>query len=302
MNLESAPGPGHEVIPISFPHSTAVAGINLAAFHLLGDRSGLPVEKISPQQLQPALFADYRDLSKLRYDFPLILLDDDQGPEWIRSLADIIDASLREVAPDGIESEGIRRQVLNLEQEIRNLVSQDQKGPLSLLWQKAQRKLLSRVSKTIRSTVDDNLAKAYAELGPDGEVIDCDAELPGRLITHAWNQSQRIKSMQLRSQIDRLMQKLSDILRIDHLNSGVARDAGHLESSMGTGDNNVFDFQAMARILKSAPIGDPLPEKRRLRIKEAISVFQSQSFVTNNGVKDLFSFTFENINTTRMPC
>ncbi|MCH7880489.1 MAG: hypothetical protein IIB69_02720 [Proteobacteria bacterium] len=294
MNQESAPGPGNEVIPISFPCPTAVTSINLAAFHLLGDRSGLPVEKISPQQLRPALFADYRDLSKLRYDFPLILLNDDQGLAWIRSLADIIDASLREVAPEGIESEGIRRQVLNLEQEIRNLVSQGQKGPLSLLWQKARRKLLSGVSKTIRSSVEDNLAKAYAELGLDGEVIDCDAELPGRLITHAWNQSQRIKSMQLGSQIDRLKQKLSDILRIDHLHSSVARNAGHLESSMGTGDNNVFDFQAMANILKSAPVGDPLPEKRQLRIKEAISVFQSQNFVTNSGVNNSFGFNFEN--------
>ncbi len=294
MNLESAIGSGNEEIPISFPRSTATPKINLAAFYLLGDRSGLPAEKISQQQLRPALFADYRDLSRLRYDFPLILVADDQGHEWIRSLTDAIDASLQEVAPEGINSEGIRRQILSQEQEIRNLVNQGGNGSLSLLWKEARLKLLSGTSKPLRSTMDSNLAKAYAELGVDGDIIDCDTQLPGRLITHAWNQSQRIKSVQLRTKIDRLMQRLSDILRIDYLRSGKAREAGNLESSVGSGDRSVFDFQAMARILKSAPVGEPLPEKRQLRIKEAISVFQSQSFVTANGDNNSFGFTFEN--------
>ena len=173
-------------------------------------------------------------------------------------------------------------------------MSQGVNGSLSSLWEEAGLKLNLASSETMRPTLSENLAKAYAELGFDGDVIDCNADLPRRLFTHAWKQSQRAKSMQLRSQIDSLTQKLSDILHIDYLRSSEARDAGHLERSVGTGDKGEFDFQAMARILKSAPVGEPLPEKRSLRIKEAIDVLKSQRFVTNSGSNDAFSFVFDN--------
>ncbi|MGF1761227.1 ferredoxin [Photobacterium sagamiensis] len=278
----------------SLPRATEVPSINLVAFYQLGDRSELPVDKNSFQLLRPALFANYHDLSRLRYDFPLILVNDNQGQEWASSLADTIDASLQKVAPRGIKGEELRRQVLNQEQEIRDLVSQGLNGSMSSLWEEARLKLQLAVSETMRSTLDENLGKAHAELDFDGEIIDCDAELPRRLFTHAWAQSQQVKSMQLRSRIDYLMQKLSDILRIDYLRSSEARDPGHLERSVGTGNKVDFDFQAMARILKSAPVGEPLSEKRVLRIREAIAVFQSQRFVTTAGGNDSFSFAFEN--------
>jgi len=105
---------------------------NLAAFYLLGDRSGLPEEQAGSKQFRPALFAGYRDLSRLRYDFPLILgADPDQ--EWVRSLADTIDFALRKAAPQGIEGEETRRQVLSLEQEIRNLSPQANGIPVPVM-------------------------------------------------------------------------------------------------------------------------------------------------------------------------
>ncbi|PSW07519.1 ferredoxin [Photobacterium lipolyticum] len=281
------------LVTASLPRATAVPSINLVAFYQLGDCTGLPVERNCFQLLRPALFANYHDLSRLRYDFPLILVHDNQGQEWVRSLADTIDGSLQKVAPRGIKGEERRRQVLNQEQEIRNLVSQGLNGSLSSLWEGARLKLQLEVSETMRSTLGENLAKAHAELDFDGEIIDCDAEFPKRVFTHGWEQSQRVKSMQLCSRIDYLMQKLSDILRIDYLRSSEARDAGHLERSVGTGDKVEFDFQAMARILKSAPVGEPLPKKRSLRIREAMAVFKSQRFVTNSGGKNSFSFAFE---------
>jgi len=142
----------------------------------------------------------------------------------------------------------------------------------------------------------ENLDTAYRELGFDGEVIDCDAHLPSRLIRHAWHQAQRIKATQLHSRIDCLVHKLSDILRADYMHSGKARGARHLESSLGTGDHMVFDFHAMARILKSVPVGRPLPKKRQQRINEAISVLKSQEFVAANGAETQFGFAYDDCN------
>jgi len=132
------------------------AASTLTAFHLIGDRSGLPAEKTGRKQLRPALFAAYRDLSQLRYDFPMILVDGDPGFEWIKSLADTIDATLHEIAPQGIEGEQSRRQLLSLEQEIRNLVAQGQTGALSVLWDRATCKLLSGVDEPMAGALRKN--------------------------------------------------------------------------------------------------------------------------------------------------
>ena len=268
------------------------AASNLAAFYLIGDRSALPVEETGRKHLRPALFADYRDLSKLRYDFPLILAGENKNHEWVRSLADAIDATLQDIVPQGIEGEETRRQALSLEQEIRILVARGQRGALSLFWERATNKLLFELNDAEAGTLRDNLTRVRSGLGFDGEIIDCDKQLPARFIRHAWHQEQRAKAMQLGTRIDYLVRKLSDILRADYIRSPKARDAVHLKGSLGAGDQDVFDFQAMARILESAPVGQPLSAKRLRRIRKTISELESQDFVVASGAETRYRFTF----------
>ena len=66
---------------------------------------------------------------------------------------------------------------------------------------------------------------------------------------------------------------------------------------MGSDNQSVFDFQAMARILRTAPVAQALPEPRRARIRDAIAVLRSQHFVTAPGGRpgetgDSYRFTF----------
>jgi hypothetical protein len=269
---------------------------NLAAFHLVGDRSGLPAEEASGRKLRPALFANYRDLSRLRYDFPLILGNEqttEDKQRWACSLTDLINFTLQKIAPRGLEGEETRRQVLSLEQEIRNLVASGQDSTLSRLWEEAAATLLSQSSEIVASSLNEHFVSAQRALDLDGEVLDCDTRLSGRLIKHAWQQSQQFKTNHLRTRIIRLAQKLKDILRVGYMHSDEARDAGHLESSLGKGDQAVFDFQAMARVLKSAPVGPALPENRQKRLQETISTLESQGFVAINTAHEIFNFIFE---------
>jgi len=269
------------------------AALSLAAFYLVGDRSGLSTEQNRSNTLRPALFANYRDLSRLRYDYPLVLVDDEQGGQGLRSLTDCIDTILRKIAPQGIGGEEIRRQTLSLEQEIRNLVARGEKGSLSSLWEMATQTLLFEANEAVGGALQQNLAKVQGEMGPDGEIVGCTAELPVKLFKHTWQQSQQNKVIQLRSRIDRLIQKLSDILRVNDLHSREARDATHLERALGAGDPNIFDFKAMARILKSAPVGDQLPAMRQQRIKTAMAVLESQEFITTGDTLSHSSFIYE---------
>jgi len=48
-------------------------------FHLTGRPPAAPLQAISKLGLRPAMLARYRDLSRLRYDFPLVLIQPAAG-------------------------------------------------------------------------------------------------------------------------------------------------------------------------------------------------------------------------------
>ena len=284
----------------------------LAAFHLIGERPRGEPGKAARAGLRPAAFGAYRDLSKIRYDCPLVLLSSvpdgeseenngaGDGRDFVKSLSDISDEILQEIAPRGIAGEQIRRQVLGLEQEIRSLVAAGRKGSLSRLWDVARRNMMSGADKDTRKALGANLEKARGALRYDGETLECDQHLPLRLVRRAWAVSQHLKERRLGARIEQLAQKLSDILQVDFLHSDKARGARHLERSVGSADQKVFDFKAMSDILSSAPIGGPLPENRQRRIRAAISALESQRFAsTTNGIgrkrrdKAAFAFAFD---------
>lgn len=251
--------------------------------------------------LQPALFGAYRNLSKLRYDYPLVLIDDASGGDFVKSLKDITDGLLQEIAPHGIAGEKLRQQVLSLEQEIRELVAGGRKGSLLKLWNAAQRKVISRTDKAARKALRNNLLRARNSLGCDGALVDCDAEFPARFMTHVWAVSQQAKKGRLRARVEELAQKLSNILRVDFMHSEEARGAENLKRSMGSADQTMFDFQTMSRILRTVPAGGPLPGKRRKRINAALSVLKSHKFVmqTNKPGREVrqkaaLKFVFDN--------
>jgi hypothetical protein len=249
----------------------------LAAFYLVGDRSQIRAEEAGLPGLVPALFSQYRDLSRIRHDFPVVLIDPPATAGWIKSLTDTFDDLLQELAPPGTAGEAMRRQVLALEQGIRDRIAEGQSGSLSGLWEAAQQQLTD--GQTENDALIANLRQAREALSFDGEVVDCQDDLSAKLVTRAWHESEAIKAERLRYRMARLAQKLSDILQVDYMHSGDARAAGSLESAMGSDNQSVFDFQAMAQILRTAPAAQPLPEERRERIRSAIDVIQSQQFI-----------------------
>ena len=92
------------------------------AFFLTGRRPSEHLDAINGLGLRPALFAGYRELTHLRYDFPLVLVTGRTDNLFVQSLSGLIDSALGTVAR-GSDGERIRKHVLGLEQEIRALVA-----------------------------------------------------------------------------------------------------------------------------------------------------------------------------------
>ena len=78
----------------------------LVRFHLTGESNG-DTRREQPG-LRSALLAPYRDLSELRYDYPLVLIERDADGVFVRSLSSVVNSVLEEIAPAGAEGERVR--------------------------------------------------------------------------------------------------------------------------------------------------------------------------------------------------
>jgi len=237
-------------------------------------RHGPAVEPVAPLHLRPALLAPYADLTRLRYDFPLVLVDAVDAGDAVRSLTSIVDALLREMAPRGLEGERLRRHVLRLERAIRVMVAGGERGLLSALWTRAA----SNLARAEDASAEQVLLHVAAKLPVDGQVVDCDPALVRRLFDHLWDVEYARKRRAFRQTVDRLVVRLSDILRASFLNSDAGREPKSLQAALGGTHRELFDFDVMSRLVTRGRTGGELPDVRRARIERTLAVLRQQRF------------------------
>lgn len=244
------------------------------AFHLAGARTHGAVEPIDDRGLRPALLAPYRDLTALRYDYPLVLVHD-QPARCVRSLTELVDELLRRAAPRGPDGESRRRDVLRVEREVRARLAAGATGTLAERWAAA----------AARCGVD------VPALEVDGELLDCGRGTARKLIAHVWRAAQQVKVQQFRALTSRLVLRLEEILRADFLGSAAGRTEGQLRASFGGADGAGFDFGAMSRILTRSA-ATPSAPARLERVRAALAVIQGQTLFAgaNGATADGYAF------------
>jgi len=261
-------------------------------FHMTGKPAGDGLHPIGADGLRPALLAPYRDLTRLRYDFPVVLGDDLTQPAFVASLSELTGRVLAEIAPRGIEGERMRRNVLRLEREIRALLADGASGSLSQLWVQAAQ----RIGAEAVVDIEPLLAIGAGALPADGELVDCNDRLPPRFVRQAWASVQAEKTRSFRVLVDHLVRKLSDILRAAFIRSAAGQQPAALRSAVGALHADSFDFDAMSRlVIRNAPQHD-LPATRRLRIDWALATLRGQRFYPDpayrGGERTEFNFEF----------
>jgi ferredoxin len=247
---------------------------DLLAFHMTGKRHGGGLHAIESLDLRPALLAPYRDLSRLRYDFPVVLVEQPTPDDYVRSLSSVVNEVLRNVAPRGIEGERLRKHGLELEREIRVLLGEGANWTLSELWAMAAARLGNREGEALEQV----LVHAAGTLNFDGELADCTAGTPAAFITHAWQAAQNEKAARFRAELSRLTLKLSDILRAAFVHSKAGAQPEALAASLGAPHRDTFDFAVMSRLVGKVSARNELPASRRQRIERALEVLKSQRF------------------------
>lgn len=212
------------------------------AFFLTGRRAG---EASAGPALRPALLAAYRDLTQLRYDFPLVLRANPKDGPVFEPLSALTDRR--------IEGGAEREQALRVERELRT--------------QAAAAKI-------------------------DGELVDCDAAMPARLLAHVWRAMQEQKAEVFRRSVERLIVNLDDILRADRANSAEGRSAASLKASFGDLHDQAFDFDSMSQYLGTVSVQTALSDSRRGRIGSTLADLRAQRFYATGGAEAL-AFRFQ---------
>ena len=245
-------------------------------FFLTGSRPAGHLDAVDGLGLRPALLAGYRELPELRYDFPLVLVANRPEGPLVQSLSGVVDEAIA-AAATGSHADRIRQHGLRIERDLRALAASGATGPLLSLWDGAAEWLV----RSGEPQFDDSRQRIRAAMTVDGELVDCDAALPARLVRHVWCAVQARKVAAFHQRLDRLVSLLSDILRADFEHSTVRRDASHLQASVGKGFSDAFDFEVMTRVLAGtgSGAGDGLPDGRRRRLYQLIAVLTSRAFL-----------------------
>lgn len=261
-------------------------------FHLTGKRARGAVAGVPGTDTCPALLVPIRDLSKLRYDFPLLLLDDENTQAFVDTLTGVINRLLRDIAPQGNAGEQLRQHVLRLEARMRELAGGEMQWSLFKLWKRAEKSLLAECDKAEAKLLGSNLATARFALRLDGRVVNCDRDMPVRLLQHAWAKNEKHRSRDSRQKIDSLITRLRNMLKVDDLKHDRSRTPGNLKKAVGRRYKEDFDFDLMSELLEDSIPRNQLPANRRRRIRSALKVLVSQRFFATT---NKYRFVFERL-------
>ena len=121
----------------------------------------------------------------------------------------------------------------------------------------------------------DSVRRLQSALTVEGDLIDCDAAMPERLLVHAWHAVHK-KAAAFRKNIDRLTLKLNEILRADRA-APAARAPASLKASVGA-PMKTRSTSTMSRLLQSVAGEVALGEARRQRIESTLQQLESQRF------------------------
>jgi hypothetical protein len=233
------------------------------------------LEPADAASLVPAALAPYRDLARLRHDFPLVLARGERGEALpVESLSALVNRVLIDVAPRGMQGERLRKHALALEREIRTRALAGADAPLSGLWEEAAAKVGAPASEG----AEEVLRYTASALRADGDVIGCDAAMPPRLLAHCWEIAHAKKASAFRKLVDALSTRLHDILRAAYVHSTAGVSARALSRAMASPGEDEFDFDALSKLVGRRVPRDELPAERRERIEWALKALRAQRF------------------------
>lgn len=254
------------------PQSEASILRTLHHFHLGDPSVEQQTQPISSDYL-PALLSPFRDVSKIRYDYPLVLFSRDsaQSSQYAQPLSSCLRESINGFAPGDNSARILKDNLSWLEHAIRTEIA-DNEGPQSLLpilarTTDALQQHLSLSSENSESLRSD-LEKLTATFTEGDQLLPYDRYTAIHLMIHLIHGRSEERWNRFESELEDLQQKLNRILDIEKSKSAEATAADTLQRSVGSNAAR-FDSEALSSVLSQGAGTVTMPDARRERISDA---------------------------------
>ncbi|MCA9522814.1 MAG: hypothetical protein KC609_17690, partial [Myxococcales bacterium] len=217
--------------------------------------------------LLPVALAPYRDASRLKTSYPLLLPADGSPPLTMDELNSRICEAL---GVEGDERRRLEQLVARFELALRQL-EREEPGDFVALAAEARASVVAaaRVDDEKRGALSGTLQQAVATAVPVGTLL---FDTP-RVVEHLTQQiaaaHRRRVAGELVTELDELIERLESWLAADFAQSAEAMSPDHLKVSLGTKSDDEFDADALSSLLRGARERTPEQQRRHARIEEA---------------------------------
>ena len=275
---------GIPVLPMAVKDTDATQQImhNLRHFHLGNPSVREAIKPVSSDYL-PALLEPYRDITRLRYDYPLFLSPagnssiDPKPEELARPLSAFLQETVAGFAP-GDESARILKDNLPwIERDVRVRVNQSE-GPVAAgpLLKDAARALIGHLNldKENNTRLQADLDKLL-EATPEGGQLLAYGRYPAiHLLIHVIRSSVIPRHARFRREIEKHIKELKLLLDVDLSKSPESKQPEKLRGSVG-GAADFFDTGALSKVMEHSHGSVVMSRERRARIDNALQTLEA---------------------------
>lgn len=245
----------------------------LRRFHINGaeDTPTSKSAKTDGEGLLPALLAPFRDISRVRYSYPLFLFPPGEQPQkrLCVPLAELLTELLESVDPAG-QARILRDNLPRFEVYARKMLppKTPPQDAVKLLGEAAEQfpKLL-QLRKADAATFIENTGKLLAALPPGGRLIGYSDGAALLLLIHMARHVIPIRRRRFRKQVESLRTRLEQLLDVEHNKSAEAHQPQALQEAMGDVGSQIMDMSALSRVMGNHRGSQTMPPGRRERIE-----------------------------------
>jgi hypothetical protein len=272
------------VIPPAVKDADATQQImhTLRHFHL-GNPSVKDDVQVVGSDFLPALLEPYRDVSRLRYDYPLFLFDAAQSesnpsPEQqAKPVAEVLGETVASFAPGDDLARILKDNLPWVERELRQKLV-DVEGPVSAsdMVKAATEALVEFLSldKENNAKLQGDIDKMLAALPANGYLLAYGRYPAIHLLVHSIRSRVIPRHATFRGEIEEHVRELKTLLDVAWSQSDDSKKPETLSGSMG-GGSSLIDTSALSKVMSQKSQGSvTMSAERRARIEAALATLE----------------------------
>jgi ferredoxin len=253
----------------------------LHRFHLGDPRAGESEEGVAGYL--PALLGPYRDVAKLRFDYPLVLHDAtpvlaEYAPDQIATpLTELLRIASASIGKEATGERLLRDNLDRLESIVQEAVT-DRPAPATEVLRNAAERMQNDLAldPQNRSRLDTAVGQLLAMLPPEGVLLGYSRLAGVHLLLHAIGHRLIPRHERFRETLQGLVQHLRELLRIERTKAEDLRPEQQGRLRVGSAGGRFLDAEALARVVGHRRGSRPMPGASRRRIEEALGVLEAQ--------------------------